>query len=371
MRFRGYALLYVLGVMLVSVSIMAGFYYRSLIRSSYAGRVSRNSKLLSALTDSHSMIRSAIFDHVPLDTNMELESGVLLRIRGYRWGLFDVSYSLAFDEIDSLSQAIIWGSRPKPYSLALTKNAVFEYAPNHQIGSGVYLHNTRSRIFYQEDAPEVIKLELNKLGQLKEHPPAGLDVALSDDDILVMDIMEFGNKIFRSFERLPVLVQSRRAIRIQGDIHGPFLIRSDTSISVSASTSLKGVILQAPCVKLEDRTVFIGQIYASDSVVIGSSALLSYPSAIVLDGRKAIAPRILLGEKVRMEGEIRALVSTQSQNDPCILVGDSSVIYGGVYTNGEIQLLGDIFGQVYARSRTVLLERRAAGPCTFPAGNFH
>ncbi len=350
MKLPGYALLYVLGVMTFALLVISAMYLKTSLSADLAFKIVRSHENLNTLTGSHTIIDSTLSSSLWVDTTITGEGGKAASIKTLPWGVYAVSLSTAQKWNDSLRQSILWGARPNNFSIALSRNDVLSYSPNNQIGRGVYLKNKRVRLS-EAQATAIKRVTPEPLEKLKETPPTALSFALSFHeplDTLVPEDLPIN--LNRSFFYSPVAVHSPRPLYVTGNYSGPIIISSDSSVTLAKSAQVQSLIIKAPSVYVEDSTVGSFQIFAQDTVFVGEHAMLKYPSAICSDGTEAETPRVILSSNSVLEGELRMVVSFQNQDESCVVVQDSCLIRGGVYTNASVLLKGNVIGQLYAHS---------------------
>lgn len=121
---------------------------------------------------------------------------------------------------------------------------------------------------------------------------------------------------------------------------GNVIISSDSLIVVSEGSVLDKVILMAPVIRIENKFKGNLQAFTTDSLVVGDSVHLHYPSALVLiknDSTKFQAT-IKIGKDVRMAGQMFAYEEERSLLMPIISIGERSFIKGEIWCQGYVGL---------------------------------
>ena len=134
------------------------------------------------------------------------------------------------------------------------------------------------------------------------------------------------------------------------NIKGNYIVKSNDSITIGASSKLDDIIIKAPKVIIENDFVGTLQIYAEREIVIGSNVQLNYPSSMVINSsRQNEEKKINIGENSEMYGTIilNGLDFREKQNNFLKLASGSFVV-GDIYCNGIMQLEGSVVGSVYA-----------------------
>lgn len=140
---------------------------------------------------------------------------------------------------------------------------------------------------------------------------------------------------------------------------GHIMVQSRTRIVVEPSAKLRDVILMAPEIEVNDRTIGTFQCIASRSIKVGRNCRLDYPSALVLSEGKTVAQEpedanvagpngIVLGSHSTMEGAVVYLGQPKSGNyRPQVVLETDSKVIGEVYCNQNLELKGSVLGSVF------------------------
>lgn len=121
-------------------------------------------------------------------------------------------------------------------------------------------------------------------------------------------------------------------------ISGHVIVSSDSVLVVDRSTSLNQVILIAAVVKIADHFKGNLQVFATDSIQVGKSVKLEYPSALILlkaDTAK-FQPRIIIGSQSIIEGQVFAWEKAKSLLQPVIFLAKDAKIIGEIYCKGYV-----------------------------------
>jgi len=122
--------------------------------------------------------------------------------------------------------------------------------------------------------------------------------------------------------------------------HGNVIISSDSLIEVIAGSMLDQVILVAPQVRI--RTGFKGrlQVIASDSIVVGDSVKLAYPSALMVlkNDTAEFQAGIKIGKNTEIRGQLFAWEKAKTLLMPIISLDAGTVIKGEVWCKGYVAL---------------------------------
>lgn len=171
-----------------------------------------------------------------------------------------------------------------------------------------------------------------------------------NDSVIIIEKDLSGDSLSNSFKNRTLVLTSPNSIRISNGVYeGNIAIISDKQITVSATAVLKDVIIAAPRIIFEKEFKGNLQAFASDSIIVEKEVSLYYPSvlAIVKGGKLPDISAIVLGENDTIMGNVFAY---KSDADPLkqiiIRMNDKSVIIGQVYSNGYMDVKGEIKGSI-------------------------
>ena len=144
------------------------------------------------------------------------------------------------------------------------------------------------------------------------------------------------------------------------ELTGHILVQSKTKISVDASSTLKDVVLIAPEIEIKDNVTGTFQAFASETINVGKSCKLEYPSALVLNERnrtvendtlQSIDHTIAIDKGSKIKGIVVFLRGSKPNNYKAQIVIDENVtITGEVYCEQNLELKGDVFGSVFTNN---------------------
>lgn len=285
-----------------------------------------------------------------------------------RWGLYELVYSRAqigqatFERTaiagyrsPELSSVALWlADRNRP--LQLTGDALLKgefYLPSKGVDRA-YVEGasySRDQLLYGSSKRSDNKLPALKKDFLKTwNGYLKGDITAQDS---VQDLGEMPQKLTHSFGRKTVVYQQNKALRLDGyDLKGNIIIRSRTSISVSAATRLKQVVLIAPSIRIENG--FSGSLHAvaRDSLLLESGAKLSYPSSLIMELEEDDhGPYLYLGENAELAGALFSICNENRRtNDLSVEIVEKALVKGMVYANGNLELGGTVEGTLIIRN---------------------
>lgn len=171
-----------------------------------------------------------------------------------------------------------------------------------------------------------------------------------NDSVIIIEKDLSGDSLSNSFKNRTLVLTSPNSIRISDGIYeGNIAIVSDKQITVSATAVLKDVIIAAPRIIFEKEFKGNLQAFASDSIIVEKDVSLYYPSvlAIVKGNKLPDISAIVLSENDTIMGNVFAY---KSDSDPLkqviIRMSDKSVIIGQVYSNGYMDVKGEVKGSI-------------------------
>lgn len=136
-------------------------------------------------------------------------------------------------------------------------------------------------------------------------------------------------------------------------LSGNIIIRSDSTLTIDSTCKLKGVIVAAKAVVLKNGFTGSCQLFARDSISIGSNCSLAYPSClgVVRSDADVIKQqeKIAVGQASRIEGIIFNYEKKEGNVKPIISVEKNVKVYGNIYSQGllnykdGVAVYGNIF----------------------------
>lgn len=137
-------------------------------------------------------------------------------------------------------------------------------------------------------------------------------------------------------------------IKLQGNI----VIQSKKTITVASSAKLNDIILIAPTIKILKNVIGNFQAFASKNIVVEKNCNLKYPSSLVLFNKEKIKKENNITFKgSTIKGPIVYYNDSYKENtsfDSQVFISKESTIVGEVYCTKNIELLGKVYGSVYA-----------------------
>jgi len=155
-----------------------------------------------------------------------------------------------------------------------------------------------------------------------------------------------------SFMRETKVVYSNSAIHLYGvNLKGNIKIQSATKIIIDTSTKLTDVLVVAPIIEIKENVAGVFQAIASEELIVNEGVKLDYPSALVLtDSDKEDAKSLIhMNKGSHIKGMLVYLGKDGFNNNKTQLFLDQDTeVTGEVYCNRNIELLGSVYGSIYA-----------------------
>lgn len=168
--------------------------------------------------------------------------------------------------------------------------------------------------------------------------------------------------ITNKFDLSTKVYESKESIILENiSLKGNLIIFSKESIKVDSSAFLEDVILVAPNIKVSDNVVGSFQCFASEQIFIGKGCKLKYPSSLVLinELKENLITKSNKDDKIFLDKNVdfRGIIVFNKKRDEEIsnfnsqvFISKNTSIFGEVYCNQNLELLGNVFGSVYTRN---------------------
>jgi hypothetical protein len=194
--------------------------------------------------------------------------------------------------------------------------------------------------------PEINKeFVTNILTYLKgEHHLEDSVLAYSADSAKVINFL--GEKVLLLRSSLPIVLSN---VQYKGKV----IVQSSQWIRVKKDAQLEDVLLFAPAIFVDDDFKGSAQFIASDSLVVGEDCKFLYPSvlALVNDAQDDKSAVLTIGEGTEIKGAVISYKEKQSvRSRNFVALAKETEVYGLVYSNGFLELKGEVFGSVVCQS---------------------
>lgn len=292
------------------------------------------------------------------------------------WGIFEKAISVSKIKSNTFKKvALLGASQPSTNRTALyvedqnkplvvvgnTKIQGLAYLPEQGIRTGNVLGHSYygSQLVYgptqiSKELPELPKQTLNQINSIQnriEH--------VEPNQFLDLNACRIHQNSF--FKALQVIYSVTDINLIEVSITGHILIQSQTKITVDSSANLKDVVLVAPEIEIKSNTKGSFQAFATRNILVGKNCKLDYPSAFVLkeemknqslienSGIQKETPKVKLDNDSILKGCIVYLGETKNYQ-PQVFIEVNATVFGEVYCNKNLELLGSVYGSVFTSS---------------------
>jgi hypothetical protein len=149
------------------------------------------------------------------------------------------------------------------------------------------------------------------------------------------------------------VIYDKNSFSITQEIAGNFIIKSDNTITIMATSVLKDVVVIAPKIVIEDGVIGNFQAIASNTIQVGKNVNLSYPSALVINEKES---EFAEEGKITIDGfsTIKGVIIFSSKKDLSnsfgthLKIEEETKIIGEVYCVGNFELKGEVWGSVFS-----------------------
>lgn len=285
-----------------------------------------------------------------------------VRLKKRKWGLYEVISSKAVLRQATFSRTAISGYRsPRSEGMALwltDRNRPLQLSGEALLKGEFYLpkkgvdrayiegtNYSRKELLYGPSRLSESRLPELSGGIIKEWRTYLKGQVHSGDSVLNAESLP--QNLSHSFTKKTALYDQKGTLLLDGyTLRGNMILRSQTRIDVTASTVLDQVVLVAPVIRIHPG--FHGRLHAvaSDTLLVQSGVVLSYPSSllVVLDQADQ-SPYLHLAEGSEVRGGIASWSDVHRRtNDLSVEINEGALLKGMLYCNGQVELTGTIEG---------------------------
>ncbi|MFT6637652.1 MAG: hypothetical protein ACJAYP_000208 [Flavobacterium sp.] len=148
-------------------------------------------------------------------------------------------------------------------------------------------------------------------------------------------------------------------IDIKDGFIGNYIIKSDTLVRIKKHANLKDVLILAPNVIIEDGVKGTFQVIATNNIHVGKNVKLDYPSCVLVVNKNIVIEkenRLFIDENSTVKGVVGFLNKENVLRDNFLTqvhISKSSLVYGEVYCEGNLELQGKVIGTVFSNQFVV------------------
>ncbi len=364
-----YAVLIALLIALVSSSLLLYGYFQQRLHQRF---LERDRLLLNAASGMNLVLSTSDYQgrHEVRRLDLFGENRDSVKIRHHPWGVYEVAVITAFHKRQQFTKAALVGfTRDTTERLAIyltDQNRPLSLCGKTFINGDCYLPEagvkrayiegqsfTGNRLIHGQVRKSQRKLpELNQ--QLLEH---NLDL-LSFESTGVKAIYADGTdqEVRHSFDDSTLYIMSHENLFLDNqDLKGNLAIICSKEVHISADTRLEDVLVYASGIIVEAGFRGKVQLFARDSILVGSGCKFLFPSALSLfkTGSSIPHPFLRIGEDSRIEGQVLAYQQQLSRDQPRVSLEKKAVIEGDLIVQGLLDLKGSVHGSVICQKFTL------------------
>jgi hypothetical protein len=290
-------------------------------------------------------------------------------IKKLHWGIYEVGVVKSFYKRFSLEKKFIYGYQPDDF----IKSAIYlvdegrplSIAGTTFIKGTCYLPEAGIKTAYIEgtsyEGEEKVRGKIEKSKNTLPKPDPEIckrmkDYLLGNYDVTdSTDVLNGLNAdtIRRSFFQSTLIIKMKKKSSLSKVfLSGNIIITADTTLVIDSSAKLNDVILFAPGVEILEGFNGSLQIVAKDSVKIGKSCNLKYPSSVCLlkTDFKVMQPFIILKEDSKVSGLVFTTTDVQDLQFTKIIIEKNALVEGQVFSDGFVDIQGKVHGNVTCKT---------------------
>jgi cytoskeletal protein CcmA (bactofilin family) len=326
--------------------IMVSAYYKNTyLKQVRFERLKANlrSGIVYALSD------TSYFD-APQTENMDLfgKGNDSLTLYKEPWGLFTLYAIKSFINKDTIQRAMLIGRIPDTVTLYLAdEDRPLFLSGKTYLAGDVYVPKSGIRKSYADGKP-FYREKLLDAGTIKYSGKKLKGV----DSVLIQNVYSGLNigkgivglpqkNIKSSFLDSSLRYQFKTKLKLNDvDLKGHIIIYSDSAVYIGSDAKIEGIQVYAPSIQIEQGFKGNGQFFASDSIIIGKNAILTYPSvaAVFRTDKSGIQPKIVLGNNAVFEGLLMSYEKKKSALQTNITFEKDAKLKGELFCTGVVKL---------------------------------
>jgi hypothetical protein len=283
------------------------------------------------------------------------------------WGIFGVLGVKAFANRDTVKKALLIGYKPGLLARAAIylpdQNRPLSVCGRTQITGTAYLPDAGAKRGYIEGMGYASNTLVN--GDIKQSNTA---VPLLHANILApivqglaplasgqANVAETGTNylakdtLFVSFLQPTVMISTNTPVDFsRKNWKGNIIFSSSVPVAIRQGTILSEVQIFAPSIIVENQFTGSAQLFANDSILIGTNCVFNYPSAIglVKNNVKTYQQFIRLQSNSTINGIVFTSLQVTDRTQARISIDENAVVRGQLYTDGFAEVKGTVWGNV-------------------------
>jgi hypothetical protein len=359
-----------LSIILV-ISIVIVFITSSVITLAYYYRV-ENAQLngktklrRNAYSGAQYVLSTSTSELKPMVVDLFGDGTDSVELSSEQWGLLKIGYSRAFSRKSSHNIAFVMGSKPdSQYSGALyiaDNNEPVFIGGSTFIKGDVYVSAAGVRKANIKGKPFLGSALITGSVNASDFSVPPIDPALETS------LTAFLNAAFqaaKSEEAIPPIVHEPFSpasprilafadkVYVNASLTGKIILYSSTEIEIERTSMIQDAIVVAPRITIQSNFEGRLQAFATDTLVIEPNAKLLYPSVacILADAHSLLK----IGEGSTVEGVVIS-ANVAEQPSGYVQIAPGAKVIGQLYSNGPIEMLGVIKGNLTCGRTTLRL----------------
>lgn len=274
------------------------------------------------------------------------------------WGVFKLSSIISVIKKDSVRQDVLMADRHIQNAPAIylrDNDEQFKIAGETKIIGDIYVSSRgikKTTILGNGDLSNPI--QEGKIYMSEKVLPNVIPPALIYPENFQFTLLEDlpSSSIINTFDKETMVVEAFSSIE-NSRLKGNIILRSKDTLTISASTILEDIIIDAPKVIFEEGFKGNVQVFASNEIILESNVSLKYPSALIVSSDTDSKKSIQVAEDSEVNGVVFLFgngLATEDKNS--ILLDPKSTINGDVFCDGVLSLYGTVRGSVYSSAFT-------------------
>lgn len=279
------------------------------------------------------------------------------------WGLYRLAAAATIFKQDTFRKAALIANcmqaEKRPALYLTDKNQPLSLAGNARIYGDAFLPERGLKRAYIEgqsySGKELLsgktKRSENKLPPVKKAISSSLSMLTGQRvPSIVQELKNYNSNenliLYRSAHQAILGVVSNEAILLgEGEVEGPIIIKSQTSVRVGQNFKVKHAIIIAPNIVVESGFEGALQLLATDSLIIQENCNLQYPSAAIVfsDWENAM---LQIKKGTRITGEVMLLGDEYKIKHALVQLEEEVEVTGNVYSTKKVELKGTVNGSI-------------------------
>lgn len=379
---RAGALLLALLLAVIIAVMTAGLLLLLQYHRQYGAHTLRQERLQRNLASGISLLLTDMDDMATQPTSISLyadgqDSVILAK---HPWGIYTVGTVHATLQQDTASRWFLYGTLPdktERHALFLTdEQRPLSISGHTRIRGDAYLPEAGIRKAYIENQAydgEAVVYEgqtytstpsLAELNSITINRIAAYLYPDQDHATEIMDNHEqaaFGpDSVYRAFSDSPLLLLHPDSLVIDAHVlKGHIILMAEGPVTIKPMAQLEDILLFAPSITVADGFTGRLQLFARDSIVVGTTCVFDYPSVLGLVNRPAdtlfseFQPLIRIDSASTVNGVVFSHFQGNQQLLANVRLGKETTVNGQVHADGLLELRGTVKGITSCRRFTL------------------